>query len=441
MKRVLISVGSVTALVAGFLVSTSASQAATLRVPKTTWPACSPARATYCVEGVTITAPGGKATPLVYVASGTAATPAVAPSPSASPSASASPTATPSPTASGSATPAPSATPSAPVIQDPTVITAEGRALAGRWTLPDWKERGLHVLGYDGLFVDAKTANEFVNHVMVDVNPVKVNASNASFLAVQSDNKIYATGLDPDVEIAVKVRTGEIKTGVTVAVGLDVTVDAASDANGSTLTFTGQPVAVPLAKSARDCTGESGVAAAVVRQFQAIIVVQNDTSGFGIDGVSGDMYVGSNGVCSLSTPVWNNDTKEFTWQVGAPHFAPDGTTVNRGFYKAIIPAADAKLLWGLENANDAATALQVQVVTEAGGSQAALRNISVRNGRIIIDVSGFSYSRPSLKIKMNPNYKPSRAVSKTSTITCVKGKTTRKVTGASPKCPSGFTKR
>jgi hypothetical protein len=430
---------SAATLVAGFLVSTTV-QAATLRVPKTTWPVCSAARVTYCVESVTVTPPGGQAVALQYVASGAALESAPAPSASPSPSESASP----SPSPSESASPSPS--PSAPAVEEPSVITVAGRALAGRWTLPDWQERGLHVLGYDGLFVDAKTANEFVNHVMVDVNPAKVAADNKVFLAAQSDNKSYATSLDPDVEIAVKVRTGEIKTGVTVAVGLDVTVDAATDSNGSTLTFTGTPVTVPLAKSARDCSGETGVAAATVRQFQAIIVVQNDTSGFGVDGVSGDMYVGTNGVCSLSTPVWNSDTQEFSWQVGAPHFAPDGTTVNRGFYKAIIPAADAKLLWGLENANDAATALQVSVQTEAGGSQAALSNVSVRNGRIIIDVSNFTYSRPTLKIKKNPAYQPKKVAqvqkpkAKT-TITCVKGKTVRKVTAVNPKCPAGFKKK
>lgn len=417
MKRLFFIGSAAGALVAAFLVG-SGAQAATLRVPKTTWPVCSEARPNYCVESVTITPPGASPVALVYVASGTAAE---APAPATSPSASASPAATPAAT-----------TPSA---VEPTVVTEAGRALAGRWTLPNWASLGLNVLGYDGLFVDAKTANEFVNHVMVDVNPVKVAADNKVNLAVQPGT-FYATSLDPDTEISVKVRTGEIKVGATVAVGLDVTVDGVSSADGSSLTFSGSPVSVPIAKSSRDCTGETGIAAALIRQFQAIIVVQNDTSGFGVDGVSGDMYVGSNGVCALSTPVWSNETKTMSWQVGAPHFAPDGTTVNRGFYKAIIPANDAKLLWGLENPNDAATALEVQVLTEAGGSAAVLKNISVKNNRIIIDVSNFGYSKPTLKIKKNAKYKP-----KAFTINCVKGKTVKKVKGLSPKCPAGYTRK
>ena len=164
-------------------------------------------------------------------------------------------------------------------------------------------------------------------------------------------------------------------------------------------------------------------------------------SGFGVEGTSGDMYVGSNGVCELSTPVWSEDTKSFTWTTAAPHFAPDGKTVNRGFYKAIIPTADAALLWGMTNPNDAATALNVSVTTEAGGSTAAISKISVKNGKIIIDVSGFQFSRPKLKIGIKPGYKPSKATAPKSTITCVQGKSTKKITAVKPACPKGYKKK
>jgi hypothetical protein len=192
----------------------------------------------------------------------------------------------------------------------------------------------------------------------------------------------------------------------------------------------------------KECTGETGVSKANVRQFQMIALAQNDDqTGFGVEGTSGDMYVGSNGVCGLSTPVWNNEAKEFTWQAAAPHFAPDGVTVNKGFYKAVIPVNDAKLLWGLENPNDAATALEVSVTTEAGGSSAALKSISVKNGKIIIDVSGFSYSRPKLKIAMKKGWKPSTAMLNKTTITCVMGKTVKKITAVKPSCPKGYKKK
>lgn len=255
-----------------------------------------------------------------------------------------------------------------------------GRALTGRWTSPLWNTLGLGSIGYDGLFVDAKAANEFVNHVFIDVVPTLTSAENKVTLAGQPGNKIYAVSLDSDIVISVKVRTGDIKTGVTVAVGVDTTVTSTVGQEFTTLTVEGTAVSVPLAKTAADCAGETGVAKAMVRQFQTLIIAQNDTSGFGVEGTSGNMYVGSNGVCSLSTPTWDPEAKSFSWTTAAPHFAPDGTTVNRGFYKAVIPFKDAALLWGLTNPADAATALTVSIATEAGDLQQQLPSSLQRMG-------------------------------------------------------------
>ena len=318
-----------------------------------------------------------------------------------------------------------------------------GRALTGRWTSPLWNTLGLGSIGYDGLFVDAKAANEFVNHVFIDVVPTLTATDNKVNLAGQPGNKIYAVSLDSDIVISVKVRTGDIKTGVTVAVGVDTSVTSTVGQEFTTLTVEGTAVTVPLAKSAADCAGETGVAKAMVRQFQTLIIVQNDTSGFGVEGTSGNMYVGSNGVCSLSTPTWDPTAKSFSWTTAAPHFAPDGTTVNRGFYKAVIPFKDAALLWGLTNPADAATALTVSIATEAGGSSAAIAVVSAKNGNIIIDVSGFEYSKPRLTIMMKKGYKASnKKISSLAapkyTITCARGASTKKVKGTKPVCPKGY---
>ena len=334
----------------------------------------------------------------------------------------------------------------APLAPDPATAvgqpTEAGRVLPGRWTSPDWQGLNLGSLGYDGLYIEAKSANEFTNILMIDVLPTLTGADKKVNLAGQVGNKAYATSLDPDIVISAKVRTGEMEPGVTVAVGVDVIVDGKNEGEYTSITITGTPVTVPLAAKVADCKGETGVSKANVRQFQAIVLPSNDDmSGFGVEGTSGDMYVGSNGVCELSTPVWSEDTKSFTWTTAAPHFAPDGVTVNRGFYKAIIPTADAALLWGMTNPNDAATALNVSVTTEAGGSTAAISKISVKNGKIIIDVSGFQFSRPKLKIGIKPGYKPSKATAAKSTITCVQGKSTKKITAVKPACPSGYKKK
>jgi hypothetical protein len=387
---------------------------------------------------------------------GTAATlPTVDPAAVATPSPTATPVATPTASADPAATTVTEATsapdaegvtpaPLAPNEQTAVLAPVEaGRALSGRWTSPLWNTLGLGSIGYDGLFVDAKAANEFVNHLFIDVVPTLTSTDNKVSLAGQPGNKAYAVSLDSDIVISVKVRTGDMKTGVTVAVGVDTTVTSTVGKEFTTLTVEGTAVTVPLAKSPADCNGETGVAKANVRQFQTLIIAQNDTAGFGIEGTSGNMYVGSNGVCSLTTPTWDATEKTFSWTTAAPHFAPDGTTVNRGFYKAVIPFKDAALLWGLTNPADAATALTVSVSTEEGGSSAAISVVSAKNGNIIIDVSGFEYSKPRLAIKMKKGYKAStKKISSLAapkyTITCARGATTKKVKGTKPVCPKGY---
>ena len=420
-KKIITAGATAFALVVGVLASVVPAQAA-LNVPKTSWPVCSTARTTYCVESVTITTAVGVVVPLTWVADGQVlATPESA-------------------TVS---------TDTATVVVDTTTViaptiptVATGRSLTGRWTSLDWSTNGLDSLGFGGLFVDAKTANEFVNHVFIDVLPTYTNVDKKVKLATQVDKPAYAVNMDPDTYISVTVKTGEIKPGVLVGVGTNFTGDYSS-ANGlSTIKFSGSPVTVALAAKSADCSGETGVAKANVRQLQAMLFINNEgQSAFGVEGTSGDMVVSSNGVCDLSTPVWNAENKEFAWTAAAPHFAADGVTPNMGFYKAVIPAADAKLLWGLENTNDAVKALSIQVVTTDVGSTSAVATIGVKSGKIIIDVSGFGYSRPKLKIALKKSWKPATTMLNKTTITCVMGKSVKKITAVKPTCPKGYKKK
>lgn len=372
---------------------------------------------------------------------------AVAGTPAAVPAGPAAPATTVAPTTESATAEAAELAATAPLAPAPGVVVGQpaeaGRALVGRWTHPDWQGLNLGALGYDGLYVEAKTPNEFVSSMLfVDVLPTLTGADKKTNLAGQVGNKAYATSLDSDLVISVKVRVGEMLTGVIVAVGTDIVVTPQTGGEYNAITITGTPVTVPLAKSTKDCEGEAGVSKANVRQFQMIALASNDdTSGFGVEGTSGGMYVGSNGVCGLSTPVWSEENKEFTWRAAAPHFAPDGVTVNKGFYKAVIPTADAALIWGMTNPNDAATALEITLTTEAGGTAASLKSISVKNGKIIIDVSGFEYSRPKLKIGIKKGYKPSAKILNKTTITCIKGKAVKKITAVSPACPAGYKKK
>jgi len=436
-------VTSMIALVGALLTPTTANAA--LRVPKTSWPVCTTAAQDFCVESVSVSLNAGAAIPLTWVASGTATPVTAAPVAPAAPATA--DTKTVAPAAADTKTAAPA--PAAPVIPTPLATTeASPRAgIDGRWTHENWAVNGLAVYGYDGLYINAKTANEFVNWVMIDVLPVKVDATNKTSMAGQVGANTNQAPLDRNIFVSIKVRVGAFKNGVSVSIANDISVDATGDATRNTLLVEGSPVSTSLQASTKQCEGETGKATASTVQMLVIIVPSNDdASGFGIDGISGEMSVASNGGCKLSTPVWNAETKSMVWTVAAPHFAPDGVTENIGFYKARIPAADAKLLWGLQNANDAATALEVSVTSDAGGTNVGQKNITVKNNVIFINVTGFKYSQPKLTVMMNKNYKPGAAsaapakkVAPKKVITCVKGKVTKKVSTAA--CPSGYKKK
>ncbi len=316
-----------------------------------------------------------------------------------------------------------------------TSLGAEGNIqFPGYWSSTSWPDTSL---GFGGLFVQAMAANNFSNFMVFRVLPAIQDLSNSNVYIADAPGTNLMASLSPDDTITVSLETGNAAAGVTMAIANNFSDAVASDANGTNLTFTATPVPVGVASDTKQCTGEVGVAVAAITELEVIVAPTNDpTSGFGVDGVSGKMYVESNGACSLSTPVWNASTSTLQWTVAAPHFLPDGVTVNQGFYQAMIPGADATLLWGLTNVNQAASALTVAETSSGGGANnLAVSSVSVKNGDIFVSATGFNFSSPTFKITKNPKYRKAKTV-----ISCVRGKSLKQVTGSSPKCPSGYKK-
>ena len=388
---------------------------ASITLPTTSFQPCSSGVTNYCIESVSITKTGQKPIVLVWTPAGS----------------------------------------SGPAAGNNTGVVAGKTTMPGRWTATGAFDSN----NYDGLYIDAKAANAFVPWVYVDAQPTLSSGSTVN-LAAQSSNTNYAVNLDSEAAIDIKIHTGDIKPGVTFGVGTDATLDISSASGYSTVEISGYPVSVPLAKSTKDCSGDVGVATALVTQFQSVIVPANDPLGFSVEGASGKMYVGSNGICKFSTPTWDAEKKAFKYSASAPKLAPDGTTVNKGFYHAVISFADATALWGLKNPADAASALVVSITTTAGGSVAATKSVSARNNQIVIDVSGFSFPDPLMDITLNPDYNMNTAAAtkplvvgtpkptptpsvaaKKITITCIKGVITKKITAVNASCPAGYKKK
>ncbi len=77
--------------------------------------------------------------------------------------------------------------------------------------------------------------------------------------------------------------------------------------------------------------------------------------------------------------------------------------------------------------------------TVEGGTSSAVATVGVKSGKIIIDISGFQYSRPKLKVGLKKSWKQSM-LNKT-TITCTRGMSVKKITALKPICPKGYKKQ
>ena len=396
-------------LILALIVLPTPTASAAVNLPTTAFLPCSATTDLYCVDSVAITPLGESSTALSWIPTGT----------------------------------------SGPVVSRNEAVTGSTQ-FTGRWSA----EGAFQGENYDGLYIDVKQANPFVPWIFADARPT-FSLDNSVKLAVVSDSPTQAVDLNRDIAISIKLRVANFEPGVTFGVGMEGSVNFIKESGYNALEFSAYPVKVPLARSTRDCSGDLGKASALVTQLNTVFVPKNDDRGYGIQGSTGKLYVGSNGICKLSTPVWIAETKTFSYKASGPKLSPDGVGVNTGFYYASIPFADAKSLWGIENPQDAVSALVVSIRTTAGGSSGAIKAVSVKNQNILISVSGFEFPDPSIDVSLNPEYKPrvnpaannnmslagGGAKNSTSkTITCVKGNKTKKVTGVKPKCPKGFKK-
>jgi hypothetical protein len=160
------------------------------------------------------------------------------------------------------------------------------------------------------------------------------------------------------------------------------------------------------------------------------------------DRVSGIVTTNATGYVS-GPPVFNKEEQTLDYKVIGPHYLPDGKEF-KGTYDLTIDADFARCLYGFTKAPIGAT---VSIVSADGQAQVATVVVSQRDKWIHLGAYGFGFSSPTLKVKFTqdapaptatptPSAKP--VVAKKSTITCVKGKTTKKVTALKPKCPTGF---
>ena len=97
----------------------------------------------------------------------------------------------------------------------------------------------------------------------------------------------------------------------------------------------------------------------------------------------------------------------------------------------------ANCIWGKGVSSPRA---EVQIVSSDGKSSITTVATKVESGMLRFHVAGFGYSSPTIKIRMqNETIKtPENKEKATKTISCIKGKIFKKVSGSNPKCPAGY---
>lgn len=124
-------------------------------------------------------------------------------------------------------------------------------------------------------------------------------------------------------------------------------------------------------------------------------------------------------------PTFKNG--QFDFSVAGMHYKSDGATAVTGHYDFLLSSTVARCLYGFSKAPIYGV---VNVVSATGEQKIATTAVSEKDGWVRISAHNFTFSTNVIKAKLSQT--------KPKTITCVKGKLVKKVTGLGPKCPSGY---
>ena len=161
------------------------------------------------------------------------------------------------------------------------------------------------------------------------------------------------------------------------------------------------------------------------------------------------MVVTNAPIFETGPPVFKDGS--LNYRVAGVHTNVDGSLF-QGRYTYIVRSDTARCYYGF---SDAPIVASVEVVSADNSAQIATVLVSENKttGFIKLQANNFTFSAPTIKVKLMQD-KPivpakeeaakAPAVSvakKVITVTCAKGKITKKYSGANPKCPSGYKKK
>jgi hypothetical protein len=142
------------------------------------------------------------------------------------------------------------------------------------------------------------------------------------------------------------------------------------------------------------------------------------------------------------------DGASLNYQVSAPHFMSNGELL-KGDYKLILRSDVARCIYKFTAAPIKAV---ISVITSDGSTDVATTVANESGGWLQLSANNFTFSAPTIQVKLTqdvqtpvvvatPTTQPAVSTPKKTTITCIKGKTTKIVTAVKPTCPAGYKKK
>ncbi len=149
---------------------------------------------------------------------------------------------------------------------------------------------------------------------------------------------------------------------------------------------------------------------------------------------------------SAGPPSFDENSGMLTYKLTSPHYLESGELAS-GSYDLVLRSDVARCLYGF---SDAPVQAEISITSESGEKRVATTVVNEKGGWLYLSAKGFTFSSPTINVKLSQEKTegstptPSATVTvakKSITITCLKGKLTKKVTGTSPKCPTGYKKK
>ena len=210
---------------------------------------------------------------------------------------------------------------------------------------------------------------------------------------------------------------------------------------GDLITIKGIPENSPSAKVGDQVCESNLLRAKSTQRNIAINLIYKDAGNKTTETRPDDVILGTNGWWCLNDFRFDRESQQIVVKVGNAHFDEFGNEI-QGWMELKVKGTRARDWWGINPAIAAGYA-KVEISYQDGTSKIATvtAKYDAKNDWINLRAYGFTYSTPQLAISFKePEQAAKVVVTKKKTITCIKGKTTKKVTAVKPKCPTGFKK-